>query len=357
LSATSCSLTTGNAYCVEENYGNPPIAPSSSSSVRASSSISSVHPTTFLSSVRSTTSSSPAPTSSAGGSCTEYYTAQSGDGCYQIATSHGLTLDQFYALNPSINTQCTNLYVGEPVCVAGSSSPPPTSSSSTHSITSSAGNGISTPAPTQAGMVGNCDAFYDVQSGDGCYQIAAQFNIALTDFYAWNPAVGSSCSGLFAGYYVCVGVIGSTPASSSSAHSSSTSPGNGISTPLPTQAGMVSNCDQFYDVVSGDGCYNIAASYGIALSDFYAWNPAVGTSCQSLFAGYYVCVGLAPPSPTQAGIASNCNKYYLVQSGDGCYNIAAANGITLANFYSWNPAVGSSCQTLYAGYYVCIGTH
>ena len=33
-------------------------------------------------------------------------------------------------------------------------------------------------------------------SGNDCYDIAADANIALTDFYSWNPAVGSSCGGL-----------------------------------------------------------------------------------------------------------------------------------------------------------------
>lgn len=54
---------------------------------------------------------------------------------------------------------------------------------------------------------------------------------------------------------------------------------------------MVSDCDKFYDVESGDGCYDIAASYGIALTDFYNWNPAV-SSCADLWPSYYVCVGV-----------------------------------------------------------------
>lgn len=61
---------------------------------------------------------------------------------------------------------------------------------------------------------------------------------------------------------------------------------------------MVSGCDDFYDVESGNGCYDIAASYGIALTDFYSWNPAV-SSCADLWPSYYVCVGVA----TAAGAA------------------------------------------------------
>jgi hypothetical protein len=54
-----------------------------------------------------------------------------------------------------------------------------------------------------------------------------------------------------------------------------TTSGNGITTPTPTQAGMASNCNKFYITKSGDGCAAIASTYRIALSDFYAWNTGV----------------------------------------------------------------------------------
>ena len=57
-----------------------------------------------------------------------------------------------------------------------------------------------TPTLMQSGMVSDCDKFYYVEPDDGCY------NIALSDFYAWNPAVKDDCSGLEAEYYVCVGI-------------------------------------------------------------------------------------------------------------------------------------------------------
>lgn len=31
----------------------------------------------------------------------------------------------------------------------------------------------------------------------------------IDDFYAWNPSVGTDCSTLFLGYYVCIGITGS----------------------------------------------------------------------------------------------------------------------------------------------------
>ena len=57
-----------------------------------------------------------------------------------------------------------------------------------------------------------------------------------------------------------------------------------------------------------------------------------------------------------SGMATNCNKFHLVVSGDQCGTIASNAGITLANFYAWNPAVGSTCAYLDLRDYVCIGT-
>ncbi|KAF3891978.1 NodB Homologuey domain-containing protein [Trichophyton interdigitale] len=65
--------------------------------------------------------------------------------------------------------------------------------------------------------------------------------------------------------------------------------------------------------------------------------------------------GTPPPAPTQPGVASNCQKWHTVVSGDTCYDIAAANGISLDNLYKWNPAVGTNCASLWLGYAVCVG--
>lgn len=223
-------------------------------------------------------------------------------------------------------------------------------------------------------MATNCNKFYLVQKGDGCSTIASAYGITLADFYAWNPAVGTSCTDLDYDDYVCVGIIGQTAVPTTT----TPTPTNGITTPTPIQTGMVSDCDQFYLVQAGDGCQTIATSYGISLATFYAWNPAVGTSCTNLDYGDYVCVGtldqtttlrtttttrttstptngISTPTPTQTGMVSNCDDFYLVVSGDSCYDIATGNGITLDEFYAWNPAIGTSCSGLDFGYYVCVG--
>ena len=55
---------------------------------------------------------------------------------------------------------------------------------------------------------------------------------------------------------------------------------------------MASNCDSFYYAVASDDCYDIALNHNVTLIDFETWNPAVGTNCTGLWADYYYCVGL-----------------------------------------------------------------
>jgi hypothetical protein len=63
----------------------------------------------------------------------------------------------------------------------------------------------------------------------------------------------------------------SVAASSNTGLPSSISTGHAITTPTPTQSGMVAECTAFYEVVPGDICYNISVEYNITLIDFEAW--------------------------------------------------------------------------------------
>jgi len=117
-------------------------------------------------------------------------------------------------------------------------------------------------------MVDNCDAFHFVQRGEGCQSIADKYGISLDDFVERNPEVGGAqCTGLWAEVNVCVSVIGSDPTSKPPTPTT-TVPDNGITTPTPTQPGMVGNCNRFHFVEQGQDCVSIINKYGIALSDF-----------------------------------------------------------------------------------------
>ena len=63
-----------------------------------------------------------------------------------------------------------------------------------------------------------------------------------------------------------------------------------------------------------------------------------------------------PPGPTHTGQPANCNKWHVVVSGDSCGSVAAAYGISPAQFFQWNPAVSTDCTTnFWLGQAYCVG--
>jgi len=68
--------------------------------------------------------------------------------------------------------------------------------------------------------------------------------------------------------------------------------------------------------------------------------------------------GTAVPSPTQSGIAENCNHFVQAGSGDYCYSIAETYQVTLQCLGQWNTILGtngSNCSTeFWSGYYYCV---
>ncbi|KAJ5150329.1 hypothetical protein N7448_001907 [Penicillium atrosanguineum] len=219
-------------------------------------------------------------------------------------------------------------------------------------------NGIETPLPIQSGMVDNCDAFHLVVAEDTCDTIAAKYKITTTQFVAWNPAVGSTCSGMWANTYACVSIIGHNPSSTTTTTTTKAPPTTtSASGPSPTQSGLISTCETFYKAQQGDTCEIIAQQkfpYIYSLPLFKRWNPAVGENCDKLRPGYYYCVAtqLHHPMP---GIINTCKRYYQVSDGDSCWSIQQKYGITAAQFNKWNPLVGSSCASLWVNYFVCVG--
>jgi LysM repeat protein len=156
----------------------------------------------------------------------------------------------------------------------------------------------------------------------------------LDEFLNWNPAVRSGCTRLLAGFSYCVSI-------------SEAQPTRRIATgPSPQQPRITKNCKSYYKVQRGDTCQSIIDKYGtFSQTEFQDWNPSVGSSCQSLWAEYNVCVGLSEnisasksksklklmaPSPAQQGISS-CRNYYKAISGDTCQSIADKSGISLSD--------------------------
>lgn len=233
--------------------------------------------------------------------CTRYHQVMSYNTCENIMAQYFLNIDQFFSMNPTIGKDCTGLAMGTWYCVSiwpdgdapgdqDSVSATITTAKSGTTGASATNTASSTPSPIQTGMVSNCNSFYKVQAGDGCWAISSAKKINLDDFYKWNPAVKTDCSALQPDYWVCIGVKASQTSISSRTTKTSTS--GGITTPTPTQAGMVMGCKSFYKVKKGDGCWAIADANKIKLDDFYKWNPAVKNDCSALQPDYNVCIGV-----------------------------------------------------------------
>ncbi|KAL4981877.1 hypothetical protein BDW68DRAFT_183077 [Aspergillus falconensis] len=248
--------------------------------------------------------------------CTQWVEYSSDLTCAWIETLFGMAEAQFEEWNPivtELGDSCT-LLPGLYYCVqvnfstisVSSVYPIPTTSTSstdasspTSSAVTTTSTPITTPTPIEPGVIDGCTAFHLVVSGDTCADIASAAGVSLTDFVTWNPNVGSDCSGLWLGYYVCIGTASSLSSSNAgsststfSTTASTTSGVNGVTTPTPYESGMIYDCDDFYLVVSGDTCASIVSDARISLDDFYAWNPTVGSDCSGLWLGYYVCVGV-----------------------------------------------------------------
>jgi hypothetical protein len=60
-----------------------------------------------------------------GEDCSTVYTVAAGDTCSKIWDNHRINSTLLYGNNPQINEDCTNIYSGEVLCVAGGVSAPP----------------------------------------------------------------------------------------------------------------------------------------------------------------------------------------------------------------------------------------
>ncbi|KAK4164085.1 hypothetical protein QBC43DRAFT_211865 [Cladorrhinum sp. PSN259] len=240
---------------------------------------------------------------------------------------------------------------------------------------------------------------------NSCDFASSGYPVFLSDFLSWNPSLASlSPCYLQPGYSYC--------ALNSTSGAPPDPPTNrlclSVAGPYP---GTIATCSCFTTVHGADAnyttCAQVAEDAKISLSNLITWNPWVGTNCdKGLFSGLTgtqdraVCIGVnstattpvatgttatrtlgptssagpsgtsstrttaassatttasGPPAPTQTGIVSSCNKYYVTKAGDGCWAIANQFGITVDQFYAWNPAVGADCANLWVDYAYCVG--
>ncbi|KUI60197.1 hypothetical protein VP1G_07396 [Cytospora mali] len=197
-----------------------------------------------------TTTATPAEPTPSGTipNCGLYYGVVAGDSCSNVSLHFSITLDQFYAMNPSLFANCSNLLTGIDYCVATVVA---ATTTSTAVATSTA-----VPAPTQTvtGTTSTCYEWYVVQSGDSCEKIDDLYGITLDYFRSLNTYVDAACDNIWANYAYCV---------------------NGIA---------------WYVVQSGDSCDKIDGLYNITLSYFISLNTYVDSACDNIWPDYAYCV-------------------------------------------------------------------
>ncbi|KAH7346290.1 hypothetical protein BKA65DRAFT_274098 [Rhexocercosporidium sp. MPI-PUGE-AT-0058] len=277
------------------------------------------------------------------------------------------------AWNPSLSSSTCALVAGLKYCVVLND--PDITSATTTSATPTS-TGITVPGPTQAGIISTCNRYVLQQTNVYCQDMADNAGISLSELYAWNPALGGDCSGLWGGYAYCIGVTISSTTTSGPSEPTSTC--TGTAPPKPTQAGISCSCNSWLEQKEGVYCAEMATSAGISLQKLYDLNPALNGDCSGLWGGYAYCVGLtggtsasttttaappentcaggtSPPETTQPGIPCKCNRWVEQQDGIYCYDMAATAGISLSALYSLNPGLNGDCSGLWAGYAYCVG--
>ncbi|KAI6854519.1 hypothetical protein KC323_g8775 [Hortaea werneckii] len=310
--------------------------------------------------------------------------------CTAVASAWDIELEDLLDWNPSLSTdqEACATQPGRSYCVR----------KSTQVVYAPTGdeciavNATEIPEGTNA----DCACFTEVSGYEGtvgldCKSIVDDSSITLVVLQDLNPWLASDCdNALFAGLgewdhrAVCIGTNATSSSSStrSSSSGSKTTKAMGISPTLSIFQTMLT-CVQ---VQPGLARRPAAADFSlhsqvtaVLLSKRYltsrlhsSTSPSIGEDCANLWLGYAYCVdasisatttssptGSTPsvitPTPTQEGMTKSCNDFYKVKSGDGCYDIASHYGISLEDFYTYNPAVGDDCSTLYPDNYVCVG--
>ncbi|KAI0143678.1 hypothetical protein GGR57DRAFT_341918 [Xylariaceae sp. FL1272] len=336
----------------------------------------------------------------------EVYTVVANDTCESVSRAHNVTEAQFRAWNPNIDAGCYNIdrMIGDQLCIGSPGTPyvaPPHTSLAQSTATTPA------PVPTDVADETNkdCGLYYRVEKGDYCNLVILKFGITLPDFVFLNPAINENCTNLFADESYCVQAVGDINTYSGRpgyvSYTATITSLNGdpatrwpevtYTTPttpsvttseLPLATDTRTDCFQYFKASSYIGkvtegslyrsdCDLAAFVFMVSLEDLGVWNPSLGNTslptCTFVdgqrYCGRYwegdvapVIEGTGGGSPIRDNTTSNCTEYVDVFDGSGytCQDILTFYDITIAQFYNWNPAVGSDCGNLWTGYQYCV---
>ncbi|KAH6871038.1 hypothetical protein B0T10DRAFT_611351 [Thelonectria olida] len=347
----------------------------------------------------SPTATMPAPTNAANGTkvCAKYYNVSKGDSCASISQQAGITLQEFYFLNPSINSNCTNLLFDISYCIqavgdvstysgyvttatrctaatcytdgptftpvpprtwtvnaSGVPVPVPVKTTRTKTSSRTAPASTWTPLPLANGTYGSDKCANYLVWGDtgdddlneelnSCDGIVEYVEITMNQLLEWNPSLKNEdpCS-IKKGFRYCFALLSSktsTPVSASSTSHQSTTIASTSTEEKATST--VRSTTTTKDTTTTE---EKATSTEKSTTTTKASSTATKSS------------GIETPSPSADKMTSGCTKFYKVQSGDYCYKICEDNKISQEDFIKWNPSVKSDCSVVEKGVYYCIAT-
>ncbi|THC96565.1 hypothetical protein EYZ11_003957 [Aspergillus tanneri] len=211
---------------------------------------------------------------------------------YLIANTFQVTLDQLREWNTFINAECTNLTIGDQLCVSdpNTNGGDPTTTKPTATMTGPYATAtVAPPGPVAQGTTPRCGKYYQVQQGDYCQRIVGNSGISMELFKAINPDINADCSNLIPGLYYCV-LPTKDWNSSPTTLKTTTSASGYVSPPGPTSIGTTPKCYEWYIVQQGDYCARIQSKYGVTMAQLQYWNPELNNECTNLLTGYAYCV-------------------------------------------------------------------
>ncbi|KAK3898700.1 hypothetical protein C8A05DRAFT_37699 [Staphylotrichum tortipilum] len=321
--------------------------------------------------------------------CGKWATVGDGDTCASMSVAFGITLSDFYFLNPEVLTDCTNLWLGYAITAPATSFTRPSPTATSYTL------GPSTLLPSAPGTVAGCVKYRDHYNSttfdisgraysldeffpNDCSYVASAYGVTVDQLLLWNPDLDVDNCELHAGYSYCVlrsyeGMYlllsifskrGYLP-SGASIGSGSTRCERVDSTDI--MPGTASDCSCYVYIVGSESedvtCEELAENFSITEEQLLGYNTWIGTTSGSTTTATTVTTltststSTAPPSASitpMPNITAQCTKYYLVVEGDGCWAIANEHGISTEDFYTWNPAVGTDCSSLWLEYGVCV---
>ncbi|PLB54895.1 hypothetical protein P170DRAFT_470329 [Aspergillus steynii IBT 23096] len=248
-----------------------------------------------------------------------------GDYCNKVILKYSISLDDFLFLNKGVNKNCTNLFATESYCVSPF--------------------GSIDDYPGAPGYIDPSASYSDIHySSYPTATYTPPIDANVTKLLPISPGGRKDCYVYVAGPELQVDVSGTFYASSCEAVAEAAGKTESLyqrqrDVHVQLQLPILHEPERTYRWRSY--CNN--ASY-VFPSTSTASHTTISSVSTTTTTSKTAPTNGGPPGPTQSGIPDKCNRWHLVTSSDeNCATVAAKYGISVKQFYDWNPAVLHDC--------------